>query len=153
MPNQDPETVARYEFEVPMDASSEAVWAALTESTNAWWLADFRILGADSTVTLDPVPGGLLAERGKEGSGLVWYTVQMVVPRRSLHLVGHIAPSWGGPTLTMLQLVIDDRAGSTVLRVSDALIGVCTDKQVGFLESGWKQLFTDGLAKHVASAS
>ena len=53
----------------------------------------------------------------------------------------------------MLQIVIDTRGGNTVLRVSDALIGVCTDTQVTFLESGWKQLFTEGLAKYIVATS
>ncbi len=152
MAQHDSATVASYELEVPVQAQRDVVWDALTSSTNEWWLPDFRILGPDSTVNLDPVPGGLLAEHGAEGAALVWYSVQMVVPGKSLNLVGHIAPAWGGPALSMLQLKLEPTDDGTVLKISDALVGVMSETQLASLQSGWKQLFGEGLADWVARA-
>ena len=149
MAQHDPATVASYELELPIQAKRDVVWEALTVSINEWWLPDFRILGPDSRVELDPVLGGHIAEHGADGAALVWYTVQMVVPGKSLHLVGHIAPAWGGPTLSMLQLKLEATDEGTVLKISDALVGVMSETQLTSLQSGWKQLFGDGLAAWV----
>lgn len=153
MSSQDQATLARYALEVPIQAAPAKVWDALVERTNEWWLADFRILGPDSKVELEAVAGGRLVEQTESGAGLVWYTVQMVVPGKSLHLVGHTAPSWGGPVLSMLELVIEATDRGSVLKVSDALVGVTTEAKVESLKSGWKQLFGDGLSPYVQGSA
>ena len=97
--------VARYELEVEIQASPDAVWAALVQETNAWWLPDFHMVGAGSTVTLDARAGGGLIEARPDGAELLWCTVQWIDPgARTLLLVGHLAPDWGGPTTTFLKL-------------------------------------------------
>ena len=99
MAQHDPATVASYELELPIQAKRDVVWEALTVSINEWWLPDFRILGPDSRVELDPVLGGHIAEHG------------------------------------------------------DALVGVMSETQLTSLQSGWKQLFGDGLAAWVTRAA
>ncbi len=138
-----------YEFEVAIEASRERVWEALTAETDAWWLADFRMTGEGSCVQLDATAGGQLVERAPDGASLLWYTVQMVVPESSLHLVGHLGPKFGGPATTLLELALVDQEGGVVLKVTDALYGSVGDGGVGSLEAGWRQLFTEGLKAHV----
>ena len=143
-----PTRAARYELEIPIQAPVEVVWKALTEDTNAWWLPDFHMVGEGSVVTLEARGGGQLIEIQAEGGSLLWYTVQCCKPGEVLHLVGHVAPDWGGPATTMLKLALEENDGGTRLRVSDALFGCIDDDSVQSLIDGWTQLFTEGLAKH-----
>jgi len=146
------ERIARMEqveLEVPIAVPRSRVWQALTEETDAWWLADFRALGEDSTVRFDARVGGVLSESGDGGSGLVWYSVQMVEPGSTLYLVGHTAPDWGGPVLSMLKLSLRDVDEGAVLRVVDALMGKVGEEQAASVESGWARLFGDGLKAYV----
>ncbi len=142
-------TVRTYELEIVIDATPEEVWRALTEETNAWWLPDFHMMGEGSVVTFDARAGGQLVERTEPGGSLLWYTVQMCTPHVSLHLVGHIAPEWGGPATTMLRLGLEERDGGTVLVVQDATFGHTSAETAKSLEDGWRQLFTDGLKRYV----
>ncbi len=141
----------RYELEIPIEASPEAVWDALTEHTNAWWLPDFHMVGADSEVSLNAEAGGQLIETKADGGSLLWYTVQMVVPGESLHLVGHLAPPWGGPATTMLQLGVRAYGDGALLVVSDAIFGQVDEKSAAAQQEGWTALFGDGLKRFVES--
>jgi len=141
----------KYEFSIDIDAPREAVWTALTQETNAWWLPDFHMVGADSVVTLDARAGGQLVETNEAGGSLLWYEVQMCTPGESLHLVGHIGADWGGPATTMLTIKLEQRGDTTTLRVADALLGCVSASMPDSLEEGWKQLFGAGLKAHVES--
>jgi len=152
--NMDPQPTGalQYTFEVSIDASPAAVWKALTDETNVWWLPDFHMVGEQSVVTLEARAGGQLIETQADGASLLWYTVQMCLPGRSLHLVGHIAPDWGGPATSMLELTLAEREAGTLLTVRDALFGQVTEKHAANQRDGWIQLFSDGLKRHVEAS-
>ena len=139
----------KYELQIPIDAPRADVWKALTEETNAWWLPDFHMVDADSVVSLQARAGGQLIESKADGGSLLWYTVQMCVPGKSLHLVGFMAPEWGGPATTMLELSLDESDTGTLLVVRDALFGQVTESTANSLEEGWEKLFGQGLRRHV----
>jgi len=139
----------KYQLEIVIDAATDVVWRALVDEMDAWWLPDFHMLGEGSVVTFDATAGGHLIERKEDGGSLLWYTVSMCTPGESLHLVGHLAPAFGGPATTMLHLALAERDGATVLSVEDALFGHFSDETVTSLEAGWGQLFGDGLKRHV----
>ena len=141
-----------YELEVAIDAGVDEVWRALVERTDAWWLPDFHMVAAGSNVRLDARAGGGLVETDPEGGSLLWYTVQMVVPGRSLHLVGHLAADYGGPATTMLKLALEERDGGTVLSVQDSLVGRVSEDTAASLRAGWEQLFGEGLKAFVEGA-
>ena len=143
-----PIRACKHELEIPIQAPVEVVWKALTEDTNAWWLPDFHMVGEGSVVTLDATAGGHLIERHENGSSLLWHTVIMCTPGESLHLVGHLAPPWGGPATTMLHLALRAEGETTVLVVEDALFGHVSDSTAESLEQGWMQLFGEGLKPH-----
>ena len=147
-------THAEYFIEIPIAAPPETVWRCLTEEIDAWWLPDFRLVGAGSRVTLDARAGGQLLEQLEGGGSLLWYTVAMCTPGRSLDLVGHLSPDYGGPATSMLKLELEaagrDR-GATLLKVRDALVGHLSPTLARTMRDGWTQLFTDGLAAHAAS--
>ena len=124
------------------------MWQGLTDQLGAWWLPDFHMLGPDSLVTLEPKPGGRLYEE-KGDEGLLWYTVLAIAPNKSLSLAGYCTPEFGGPCTTLLTIGLEETAEGTRLTVTDALYGRVSDGQASSLESGWKQLFTDGLKSFV----
>ena len=72
----------------------------------------------------------------------------MCVPEQSLHLVGFMAPEWGGPATTMLELSLEETDSGTVLVVRDALFGQVTESAAKSLEEGWGRLFGEGLKQH-----
>jgi len=141
--------IATYRFEVSIARGASDVWTCMTDDIDAWWMTGFRALGADSRVSLSAEAGGQLIERASNGDSLQWYRVQMVSPGRSLHLVGDIAPDWGGPTTSMLKLELEDRARGCALIVSDALVGNVTEASADRAEAGWKKLFGEGLKRFV----
>lgn len=141
----------QYELEIAIEASRERVWKALFEETNFWWLPDFHVAGPDSTVTFDPNPGGRgLIEVTADGGGLLWYSVQMIMPTQfKVYLVGHVAPEWGGPTTSSLRLAILENDSGCILQVTDARHGNVDEKHIASNQDGWTQLFSDGLKAYV----
>ena len=143
----------KYDLEIAIDAPRDRVWEALTNETNGWWLPDFRVMGEGSVVRMDARAGGHVIEEGQDGASLLWYTVQMCKVGESLHLVGHVAPAWGGPATTLLQLSLVEQGAGTLLRVEDALYGNVSESSAASLKDGWGQLFTDGLKAHAEKGS
>lgn len=141
--------LAHYDFAIEIDADVQRVWRALTDQVGSWWLPNFHMLGETSLVELEPRAGGRLVERCEDRE-LLWYTVISIDPQNSIDLAGYCTAKYGGPATTMLSLEItrvNDR--QTRLQVSDSLIGRVTDDFVRSLQSGWKQLFVDGLKSFV----
>ena len=134
-----------YSFDVAISRPAADVWPLLSQQIDAWWMKDFRALGGNSVMSLDPSAGGSLLETGENGDALEWYRVQMCVPGQSLYLVGYMAPDWGGPTTSMLKLALKEDDGCCVLAVSDALTGNVTENKAKGAKSGWGQLFGEGL--------
>ncbi len=136
-----------YGFALEIAAPRPKVWKALTEEPAAWWLRDFCMLAGSQGALLEARAGGRLYEKGPNGAELLWYTVSLVTPPEALHLVGHVAPPWGGPATSLLQLSLAETtdSGGTTLRVDDYLFGHVADAHIASLETGWKQLFGDGL--------
>jgi hypothetical protein len=141
----------RYALEIGINASALRVWQALTEEIDAWWLPDFHVAGADSTMTLDATPGGHLIERAADGGGILWYTVRACRPPMSLNLMGPLSVDCG-PGVTMLTLLLEEREGGCVLAVADTLFGHITDALVDRLRGGWATLLSDGLKRHAEAA-
>jgi uncharacterized protein YndB with AHSA1/START domain len=144
--------IGRCELEIELPASVERAWTALTEDIDRWWLPDFRVAGESSIVRLELRAGGLLVERAPDGAELVWYRVQMVRPKASLHLIGHIAADWGGPALSMLKLRLASAPDGCMLSVDDSLLGRVSATQLDAIENGWRKLFEGGLGAYLASA-
>ena len=151
----EPAACHTYELEIAIDASRERVWKAIFEETNFWWLPDFHVVEAESTVTFDPSPGGRgLVEDTADGGGLLWYSVQMVLPDQfKVYLFGHIAPEWGGPATSNLRLSVEETESGCVLQVTDARHGYMDEAHIQSNQEGWTQLFTDGLKQYVESTA
>jgi len=137
--------IAEYQFEVSIKRSAADIWRLMVEEINVWWMGDFRALGKDSKVTLNAETGGQLIESTSNGGSLEWYRVQMLLPGKSIYLVGYMAPDWGGPTTSMLKLEVEDRGNGGALIVSDALLGNVSEASASSAEDGWRMLFGEGL--------
>ena len=149
MSGPEPAQVVQYEVEVSIGAAAAAVWHALTEETNAWWLPDFHMAGRDSVVRLEARAGGALVEASPDGSSLLWYQVQLCQPGDALHLFGFIGAAWGGPATSLLELTLTEGGGRTTLRVRDSLVGAVSAEGALQLQEGWQLLLTTGLAAYV----
>lgn len=141
----------QYELEIAIKAPRQRVWDALIHETNGWWLPDFHMVGKDSVVEFDLSPGGRGLVEHLDGSGfLVWYEVQFYMPEQfTLHMVGNLAPEWGGPATTNMKVHVEESADGSLLKISDAHHGRIDRVRLGSQKDGWQQLFTDGLASHV----
>jgi hypothetical protein len=117
---------------------------------NDWWLPDFHVAGADSVVSFDPKAGGRgLIEETPGGAGLLWFNVHMYLPEQfKVYLVGHLASEWGGPATINLRWSLNESTendSACVLNVFEARYGKIDEQSIESTESGWRQLFTDGL--------
>lgn len=151
----EPAVCHRYELQIKIEAEREQVWKALVEDINCWWLTDFYAVGNDSVIELDTKPGGRgLLESCPGGSWLLWYTVQMILPDQfAIYLVGHIAPAWGGPTVSSLKVMIEETANGSIFHLTDARHGRINETDPQSYQDGWARLFNDCLKKYVEQAS
>lgn len=135
-------------LQISIAAPRAVVWRVLTEEVDGWWLPDFRMVGAGSTVTLEARAGGQLLEARPDGASLLWYTVAMCTPGESLQLVGHLCPPFGGPATSMLALALEERDGASLLTVTDSLVGHVSESTASCQLEGWQALFGGGLKPH-----
>lgn len=147
-----PAGVIQTEPELSIAASPDAVWKALIEDINQWWLPDFHVAGPDSTVILEPHVGGRFYEENADGSGVFGMSVVTIQPPERLIMTGTIAPPWGGPATSVFSVELAVAEGpKTVVRASDYIYGKVDTKLHKSLSDGWKYLFEAGLKKHVES--
>ncbi len=143
-------TTGSYELRIAIDATAARVWSAFIDETNAWWLPSFHMVGKGSVITCEARAGGHLIERHEDGGSLLWCTVQWCQPtERTLYLVGHVAPDWGGPAITMIKLQVKPQSGGCLLEFTDHHVGHVEAKNIQSLEEGWTQLLTEGLKAYV----
>lgn len=141
--------IVKYQFEFLIQSSPQKVWECLINDINLWWLDDFKTFGSDSVISLDANAGGALREIGSDGSSLDWYTVQMCIQKQSLYLVGHLAPDWGGPSLSMLKLSLQGKDDGCWFTVCDGLLGNVSEKGANMTMEGWKAMFEESFKRHV----
>ena len=145
--------LGQYTLEIPIEAPRATVWQALSSEVDAWWPADFRMVGEGSVLSFDAQAGGQLVERKEGGGSLLWYTVQMCTPGESIHLVGHVAPEWGGPTTSMLKIALEEEEeGHTLVQLEDSLFGHVTEETMQSLQEGWTLLLGSGLKTYAESS-
>ena len=145
-------TCIEYQLEIEFNATADAVWNALLNDIQHWWLPDFHMVAADSQIELDVTAGGRgLVEYRSDGSFLQWYSVQCFLPaQHKLYLIGHLAPEFGGPSTTSMTLKLEGLENDQCrLRVHDAHFGQVDGNTIDSLRSGWDQLFREGLKRHV----
>jgi DNA-binding transcriptional ArsR family regulator len=144
--------VAQVELEVPIKARPARVWQALVGETSRWWLKDFYTSPAAKGFVIEPKLGGRVYEDWGDGAGQVWYTVIGLDPQKSLLLLGHLTPAFGGPATTMLRLDLAAAGKGTRLGLSDTIFGRVGDEKLTQTRQGWTMLFDGGLKAYVEAA-
>lgn len=133
----------RIEMELPIAAARSTVWHCLINRIADWWRKDFYV-NPDASFVLEPKLGGLLYEDTGDGHGFVWYVVHGIEKEKSLYLIGHMRPPYGGPTTSMLLITLEDAPnGSTILKLSDCEMGKVSEKHTTSLDEGWQLLFSE----------
>ncbi len=143
--------VGRIVVETEIEAAPAAVWKALTTDIARWWPRDFYTGGEDGIrrFILEPRPGGRMFEQWTESEGLLWATVNTVIPNRRLDVFGVSFPLWGGPTLWLGSWEFEAKARATRVRFTEASVGVVSDASVADKEQGWRFLFDGALRAYV----
>lgn len=143
--------ITRVDFEVSINAPVDRVWYCLTRETSNWWPRDFYTSERTRRFVIMAKLGGLVGEDFGMGGGVIWYKVIGVAAPTSLTLLGHLTPTFGGPSMSTLEITLEPQNGTTVFRVVDAVLGPVTDGLSDNLLSGWKTIFGEGLKKWIES--
>ena len=139
----------RIELEIPIDAAPERVWKALVDDIGVWWPKDFYVTADPGPITLEAKAGGRLFERGKNGSELLWATVLALDPEKSMDMVAHLTPAYGGPATSMLRFELEPNGDdATLFKVTDAIFGHIGDN-LKSIKDGWHIIFHDNFKKFV----
>ena len=125
-----------------------AVWKAFTGEIHSWWPKDFYVTESPQRIVFEVKPGGRLYEDSGKGNGLVWYHVIAVDAPNSITMSGFIAPPFGGPATSLLNVSFSAKGKSaTAMEVTDSTFG-CLGETSATLE-GWRMLFEGGFKKWV----
>lgn len=135
------------ELEFRIQANKEAVWDALINDIGIWWRKDFCATGGN--IVLEPRLGGKMYEDAGDGSGLVWYTVEALTPKKSLLMSGVLGHEWGGPARTLLSLKLEEDGDNTKLKIVDSYIGHVNEKAAGSFSEGWTAIFGEAFKPYV----
>jgi len=141
---------AKVELEINIRAKKKHVWNALINEINAWWRRDFYAHPETKAFKLEPWVGGRLFEDAGNGNGTLWGHVHAMNAPDSIDFIGHMSPRWGGPATTMFRFeLMENNAGGTLVKVTDAQMGRSREKAAGDFKEGWKLLITEGLKIYV----
>lgn len=127
--------------ELTINASRETVWKALTEETAKWWTKDFYTSSKTKRFVIEPKLGGLMYEDAGNNEGLVWAIVLGVNAPESILLKGHLAPSFGGPAVSFLEIKLETDGDSTIFKLTDSIFGSISEKLQAELTEGWEMVY------------
>src|SRR3954471_13520436 len=117
-----------------------AVWKAFTRDIHSWWPKDFYATATPERIIFELKPGGRLYEDAGNGNGLVWYHVLAVDAPNSITMSGFIAPPFGGPATSLLNVSFSAKGKSaTAMEVTDSMFGCLGDTSA--TKEGWRLLF------------
>lgn len=136
------------EQEVEIAATPEAVFQALTEGIDGWWV--HRRFDPPSTVRLEAEIGGGFTEMTDAGDAALWATVTELRPNELLRLTGPMGMT--GPVLGVIEYRLEPRGNGTVLKLSHRAFGDIDDETRGAYEEGWRVLLEDHLKPLVEGA-
>jgi uncharacterized protein YndB with AHSA1/START domain len=120
-----------------------AVWKAFTGDIHSWWPKDFYATESPQRMVFEVKPGGKLYEDSGKGNGLVWYHVIAVNAPNSITMSGFIAPPFGGPATSLLNVSFSAKGKSvTAMEVTDATFGCLGDTSA--TAEGWRLIFGKG---------
>lgn len=135
------------EMETVISAPKQRVWKGLIEDTTLWWPKAFYTSPKATNFHIEPKLGGRMYEDWGDGNGVIWAQVFALDAPNAIHLQGCLSPPYG-PAVAIIVFQLEEREGTTVLKLSDSTIGK-TDKCEK--EAGWKELFEGSFKPFVES--
>jgi len=143
-----PITSATHRLSLEIAKPHAAVWKAFTGDIHSWWPKDFYVTESPQRIVFEVKPGGRLYEDSGKGNGLVWYHVIALDAPNSITMSGFIAPPFGGPATSLLNVSFSARGKSaTAMEVTDSTFGCLGDTSA--TAEGWRLLFKDGFKSWV----
>jgi hypothetical protein len=141
-------TSATHRLSLEIAKPHAAVWKAFTGEIHSWWPKDFYATESPKRIVFEVKPGGRLYEDSGKGNGLVWYHVIAVDAPNSITMSGFIAPPFGGPATSLLNVSFSAKGKSaTAMEVTDSTFGCLGDAKATL--EGWRLLFESGFKKWV----
>ncbi|MEY2529176.1 MAG: hypothetical protein QOJ05_1266 [Verrucomicrobiota bacterium] len=151
MPGKKSETAitsATHRLSLEIARPQAAVWKAFTGEIHSWWPKDFYATESPHRIVFEVKPGGRLYEDSGKGNGLVWYHVIAVDAPNSITMSGFIAPPFGGPATSLLNVSFSAKGrGATAMEVTDSTFGCLGDTSA--TKEGWRMLFEGGFKKWI----
>ncbi|MFZ4573808.1 MAG: SRPBCC family protein [Phycisphaerales bacterium] len=136
-------------LELEIAAPPTKVWKAITTDLGKWWLPDFHCAPGSKGIRMEPKPGGRVFETDGKGGGLLWYSITALQKGKSITMVGHFGPPFGGPVTSLLTWSLAKSDRGTRFTLADYLFGVVSPALVQQVESGWRRLFEEGMRQYV----
>lgn len=129
-------------------AARPQAWQCLTTEVQVWWPASHRAGPPDAVMSLDARLGGTLTERAANGGGVEWYRIIALDPGQSIDLAGQLATRYGGPATSLLHLALEDgpTKHTTVLRLTDSIVGRIGPEMHQSVSSGWQAILGGAVA-------
>ena len=148
--NENSASMGSIKMEITIDAPVSKVWRALTENIGAWWPDDFYAGGqpGQRNFLLEVEAGGRMHETWGSKGGVLWGTVISCDPEKSLQILGHTFPNWGGPTQWYGTWTLDAAGDQTTLGFSESAIGHVSSSGMDEKDKGWRFLWAT-LKAHV----
>jgi uncharacterized protein YndB with AHSA1/START domain len=138
-----PITSATHRLSLEIARPQLVVWKAFTADIHSWWPKDFYATQSPQRIVFEVKPGGRLYEDSGNGNGLVWYQVIALDAPNSITMSGFIAPPFGGPAASLLNISFSTRGKSaTTMEVTDSTCGCLGDTSA--TAEGWRLLFEGG---------
>jgi uncharacterized protein YndB with AHSA1/START domain len=142
-------------IDIEINATVTKTWSLMISDIGQWWRKDFLICENSQGMTIQPKVGGLLCEKtAGDDTGYAWGQIISFQPETHLAYVAQIVPPWGGPAQSVVQISLQpgESRDTTVLTLTDSLIGHVSDDLLSGLDDGWRQLYGEGGFKtHVES--
>jgi uncharacterized protein YndB with AHSA1/START domain len=136
-------TSATHRLSLEIARPQAAVWKAFTREIHSWWPKDFYVTESPHRIVFEVKAGGRLYEDSGQGNGLVWYHVIAVDAPNSITMSGFIAPPFGGPAVSLLNVSFSPKSRSvTAMEVTDSTFGCLGDTAA--TKEGWRLLFEQG---------
>ena len=132
-----------------LNCGQARAWKAMTAELGKWWPESYLCAHESKGIRLETKLGGRLFETDGKRGGLVWYTVNMIDPGRSITMVGHCGPPFGGPSTSILKLSLAGTRTTSMLTVNDELFGRVSPSMAKSILTGWEYLFGQGLQAYI----
>lgn len=147
--NEQPFRSLDIQLEVPIAASPEKVWKALTEKIGAWWPKHFYISEKPKGFVLEKKVGGRVYEDWGGGHGLLWGTIVVLEEGKKLQWAGDLAAEFGGPGRTLTSYTVQPQGEGTLLQFRDTPFGHLSPTTGASLTEGWKDLLENCFKAYV----